>query len=302
MRRILACTAPLLLSACASLQLSLPAITETPTGEHHAGRIVWHDLLTDEPEAVRTFYATLFGWEFEPVGLDIGLGDGPAYYLIRHQGRLIAGMADLNQIDTGGRDKERLSQWVALMSVPDVDAAAARVTAAGGRVLTPPTDVADRGRLALIEDNQGAFIALLETRDGDPPETDAPIGGFLWDELWASDVDAATDFYVAVTGASRGDYRIDAQRSYRYLASDGEARAGILPRPDEELPPVWVSYLRVAEADAITAQVPALGGRVLLAPQPRDVGGEVAVITDPSGAGLALQTWEEGRRLAGHAE
>ena len=41
----------------------------------------------------------------------------------------------------------------------------------------------------------------------------------------------------------------------------------------------------------VTARVEALGGRVALEAQPRPIGGSVAVILGPSGAGIALQTW-----------
>lgn len=292
MRKITALLAGLLLGGCASLQLSLPAVTESPTGQRQPGKIVWHDLVTADPASARRFYSELFGWEF--VDAARFAGSSPAYTLIRHDGRLIGGMVDLNQIDTGDRDRGRLSQWVALMSVADLDKAVAAVTTHGGHVLTPPTDVAARGRLALVEDNQGAFIALLETRDGDPPDRVPGIGDFLWDELWASDVEQAAQFYSALTGLQPRQYALPDRAVYRYLEGGGVPRAGILPDPAEGLSPVWVSYLRVADPAAITARVAALGGHVLLAPRPRDLGGEVAVIMDPAGAGIALQTWQPG--------
>ncbi len=64
-----------------------------------------------------------------------------------------------------------------------------------------------------------------------------------------------------------------------------------MPNPLHDLQPVWVSYLRVDKPAAITARVDGLGGRVIVEAQPRPLGGEVAFIAGPSGAGIALQTW-----------
>ena len=90
----------LIAAGCAAVSVNLPPITETPTGEHHEGRIVWRDLLTHTPEASRKFYGELFGWEFESPGINIGFGGGDDYMLIRHNGRLIGGIVDTHALGT----------------------------------------------------------------------------------------------------------------------------------------------------------------------------------------------------------
>jgi predicted enzyme related to lactoylglutathione lyase len=64
-----------------------------------------------------------------------------------------------------------------------------------------------------------------------------------------------------------------------------------MANPLEELGPVWVSYLRVESPADIAAKVDSLGGRVIVEAQARAIGGEVAFVAGPSGAGIALQTW-----------
>jgi hypothetical protein len=64
-----------------------------------------------------------------------------------------------------------------------------------------------------------------------------------------------------------------------------------MPNPLDGLGPVWVSYIRVEDPAAITARASDLGGRVIVEAQARALGGEVAFIAGPSGAGIALQTW-----------
>ena len=68
-------------------------------------------------------------------------------------------------------------------------------------------------------------------------------------------------------------------------------RVGIMANPLDGLDPVWVTYIRSENPAATTARVADLGGRVLVEAQARPIGGEVAFIAGPSGAGIALQTW-----------
>ncbi len=273
---------------CTATGVSLPAVTEAPTGEHDTGRIVWRDLISNKPAESRRFYEELFGWEFQGVGNLFNLGGEDAYSLIRHNGRLIGGMVNEARLQN---DADDISQWVVLMSVADVDAAAATFAAEGGEVLTPPTDVADRGRMAIVVDPQGALLALVQTAEGDPERRQPGYGDFLWDELWTTDLESATAFYTGMTGLTENDVALEADRTYRTLNRGAEPTLGVMNHPFDEQRPVWVTYIRVEDPAAITARVEALGGTVYLEAQDRPLGGQVALIADPSGAGIALQTW-----------
>jgi len=281
----------LLITACATINVDLPAVTDSATGERLAGKIIWRDLLTHDPEGSQRFYAELFGWQFESVGAASGLGSNSAYTLIRHNGKLIGGMIDT--VALNGRDD--ISQWIVLMSVDDIDVAAAKFSTAGGEVVTPPTDLKRRGKVAVVGDVEGALLGLLRTRDGDPADHAPEVGEFLWDELWTTDVDSATAFYEDVAGLKAADWDVDedqeAGATYRLLKAGDTPRFGIMPNPLEGLGPVWVSYIRVEDPAAITARASDLGGRVIVEAQARALGGEVAFIAGPSGAGIALQTW-----------
>ena len=286
----------LLISGCASLNVNLPSITESPTGERLPGKIVWRDLLTNDPAASQRFYGELFGWTFEGVGEASNLRSNSAYTLIRHNGKLIGGMVDTLALN--GRDD--ISQWVVLMAVEDLDARTAMVSRNGGTIVAPPTDLQDRGRLALVRDAEGALLGLLETRDGDPQDSEPEVGGFLWDELWTSNVQNAATFYNGVAGLTQDSVDIDADQetgaTYAVLKAGDTPRVGVLPNPLDGLDPVWVSYIRVESPAAITSRVSELGGRIIVDTQPRPIGGEVAFIAGPSGAGIALQTWPLGQQ------
>lgn len=285
--RILAACAALLTGACATVAPNLPAVTDAPVTDRSQGRIIWHDLITSTPSESRKFYGDLFGWEFERPAVAIGVGGDEAYMLIRHDGELIGGMLDASVLN---RD-ENISQWISVMSVADIEGAVQRATAGGGTVLTAPTDVGSRGVMAVIASPDRAIIALLQTRDGDPAERKPVIDGWLWNELWTTDLEGASTFYGQLADLEAEDAATGEGQNYRLLKSGDSPRVGILPNPFEGELPVWVNYIRVEDPAAITAKVPALGGTVIIDARPRSIGGEVAFIAGPSGAGVALQTW-----------
>ena len=278
--------------ACSSVKL--PAVTEEPTGSFLPGKVIWHDLISDAPDASKRFYTELLGWQFEDVGA--GMGGAAGYSLIRHNGRLIGGLVDQTRLQT----RADISQWVTVISVADADAATASVRAEGGRVFSAPVDVAERGRLAVVADSQGALFALLQTSLGDPVDRDeVGVGEFLWNELWTGDIDAAGAFYGRLADYQTEDIEVVRQSSgeqarYRLMQSQGRPRLGIMKNPVDGLQPTWINYLRVADEAmlrSVIERAPQLGGAVLLEPQQRAVGGWAALIAGPSGAGIALQTW-----------
>jgi hypothetical protein len=152
--------------------------------------------------------------------------------------------------------------------------------------------------MSIVSDPQGAMLALLETRGGDPADVaEVAAGGFLWNELWTDDTGAATEFYQGLAEYEYTDRELDLEggsTTYRVLSVGETPRAGMITNPVEGLIPVWVTYIRAtddAALDSIVAKVENLGGSLLLAPQDRAIGGRVALIADPSGAGIAIQTW-----------
>jgi predicted enzyme related to lactoylglutathione lyase len=294
--------AVLLVAGCTATRFSLPPVAGEAGGNRLPGKVVWHDLLTDTPAASRAFYAELFGWQFENIPLP-----GVNYTLIRHQGEVIGGMVDQTRLPT----EADISQWVTVVSVAGIEAATASVRAAGGTVFTPPTDLGERGVIAVVADPQGAVLALLETA-GDPvdrPGVPAP-GRFLWDELWTADPVAAAEFYQTLAPYEVRRETVswpEASVDYQLLRSGGELRAGIRGNPFAGLKPMWVNYLRIADGAALEellSRVEPLGGKVLVPAVAHPAGGMVALIAGPSGAGIALQTWDEkqARELSARVE
>ena len=89
----------------------LTPVADAPTGTYRPGSFVWHDLLTPDVDAARTFYGALFGWTFAQHG---------RYVEIRNGGRKIGGIVQVEPGD-GARTP---AIWLPSLSVPDVDEAA----------------------------------------------------------------------------------------------------------------------------------------------------------------------------------
>jgi predicted enzyme related to lactoylglutathione lyase len=51
--------------------------------------------------------------------------------------------------------------WGGYVTVDDVDAVLARCTALGGRTVVPPMDVPGVGRMAVLQDPQGAVLSVM---------------------------------------------------------------------------------------------------------------------------------------------
>ena len=267
----------LAINGCAG-KTSLPPISSAGSEGELVGKFVWRELLTEDREAVEGFYGELFGWTFQKTDL-------PEYKLILHQNRPIAGMV------SAGEDTKDIneSQWVSLLSVPNVDDAVGKVRGSRGQVHVEPVDISPRGRIAVVSDSQGALLGFVRAANGDPPDRDPSMGEWLWTELWTDDVDKAVAFYGNLV-----DYepeKIKEERDYTVMRRSGLPRAGIARKESKEIRPHWVPYVRVDNARAVAERVDALGGTVVIAPRDDIRDGTVALILDPSGAVLAVQQW-----------
>ena len=268
-------------AGCAQLPAMLPppgvAVSATPL----YGKFVWRDLLTEQPDAVKPFYAALFGWQYEDSS-----ALGAPYTLVKSGGLYIAGITRTRR----RRADQPVSQWLNFMSVQDVDRAAEATRAAGGSIVMGPLALPNVGRGAVVIDPQGAPLGLLRTSFGDPADdAEAPLNRFLWTELLASDPQAAVAFYSAL--APFETRRLDDDERPYWILQAGRERAGVLKSPLAGVKPAWLVSVRVADAAAAASRVLTLGGRVLLAPRPDVRKSTLALVADPGGAVLGLQKW-----------
>ena len=245
-----------------------------------AGKVIWNDLITEDLDTARRFYAGMFGWTFEEAR---GATDGE--YLAARLGDVyVAGLLAVDPREDG----RRISRWLPYVSVGDVDEALRRGLGAGASVAASARDVAI-GRVAAIIDPQGAVIGLAASRIGDPDDatTRAAAGRVIWHEMLARDTIDAAAFYRLI-----GGYEVETVNrrggEYTLLLQDGVRRAGIMERPNDDVQPLWLTHFGVADPAEAAARAESLGGSIVVAPSPALRDGTIAVVTDPDGAVLVL--------------
>jgi predicted enzyme related to lactoylglutathione lyase len=267
--------------ACASGKGATSPAGTVPAPSATVGRFVWHDLVTNDVAAARAFYAGLFGWEFEST-----IRSGRPYLVARSGGQPAGGVVQRAEGKAGP------ATWLAYLSVADLEGAVQQVTSAGGKVVLGPTPVGAYGRVAVVVDPQGAPLGLAGVTGTLAAEPVQPLlHRFFWMEHLAKDGPAALAFYKGLAGYE-SSVAPDSRLEYHVLKRQ-RSRAGLLQIPPEMagVEPNWLPYVRVEDPAAMAAKAVSLGGKVLIEPRPDVRKGTLAVVSDPTGAALALQEW-----------
>ena len=113
----------------------------------------WHDLMTSDPQAAMAFYTTLFGWTEDEV---LDMGASGTYRIFAAAGRGIGGMMALADAP--------VPCWLPYFGTEDIDAAIARIDAGGGTIRHGPAEVPGGAFIALANDPQGAWFAVVGQR------------------------------------------------------------------------------------------------------------------------------------------
>jgi uncharacterized protein len=126
---------------------------EPPVAAGAPGRVGWHELLAADWTKAFAFYQALLGWQ----KIEADVGSRGTYQLFGTAGEAIGGMSTKPPAMP-------TAFWLYYFNVDDIDAAAARVAAGGGRLLEGPIEVAGGSRIARCMDPQGAMFALAGRR------------------------------------------------------------------------------------------------------------------------------------------
>jgi uncharacterized protein len=244
------------------------------------GTFSWADLTTTDQAAAKAFYGELMGWSFD----DRPVGDGVVYTMAQIDG---ANVAAISPQPAQQRDAGVPPLWNSYVTVADVDDTAKRATALGGSVHAQPFDVMDAGRMAIVQDPQGAYFLPWQPNTNIGADLVNAPGALVWNELTTPDLDASEDFYGALFGWTTDI--APGPMEYRTInRADGGLNGGMRPPMPPGTPPFWLVYFGTDDLPAAAAKVPGLGGTVLAAPMAIEGLGELAVVQDPQGAVFAL--------------
>jgi hypothetical protein len=113
------------------------------------GQFSWNELLVANVETSGSFYSQLFGWQ--PTSMP-GNAD---YTIFKKDGMFVGGMMKLPMPGIP-------PHWLSYVTVEACDATAARITELGGRIVVPPFDIPNVGRIAVAQDLEGATFGIFQ--------------------------------------------------------------------------------------------------------------------------------------------
>ena len=278
---VLAATTMLGIGLPASARAAAPfqPLNSPATKEHHPGKFVWADLFTTDPVATTKFYSGLFGWT-----ANIITQNGKAYTVFSNGSRPVAGLAPRPPSNT-----KRPSRWIGYIAVTNLPSVLKLVTKAGGQVRAEARDFPQRGAQAIIADNEGSTVGLLQSTSGDSADDEPKPGDWNWFELFVKQPQVVSAFYRQVINYEAApDLRTERKNDF-LLSSGGLARAGVAPLPDrEDAKPGWLGVVRVESIDETLARAVKLGGEVLVSPRAAAFESRFAIIADSTGGTVGL--------------
>jgi uncharacterized protein len=124
---------------------------QTPAAPGTPGTIGWHELYANDGASAFAFYAKLFGWT-KTEAMDMGAMG--MYQMFATGGPAVGGIMTKPP-------EVPMPCWLYYFNVDAIDAAMARVTKQGGKVLMGPHEVPGGSWVLQCHDPQGAMFALV---------------------------------------------------------------------------------------------------------------------------------------------
>jgi predicted enzyme related to lactoylglutathione lyase len=143
---------------------------QKPAERGKPGQVGWRELLAADWQKAFAFYRALFGWQNAAGEIDLA----DEYQLFSTDGERIGGVFTKPPFMPD-------PFWVYYFNVGDIDAAAERVKAGGGRIFVGPLELPDGGWIVRCTDPQGAVFALQGKRDRRSSERASEVA---WSTEW----------------------------------------------------------------------------------------------------------------------
>jgi predicted enzyme related to lactoylglutathione lyase len=116
------------------------------------GAFSWSELTTPDPAGAAVFYGELFGWTVKDPDAAMG-----GYRVVNIGDAGIAGI-----MAPPPEAPPMPPHWGSYVTVKSVDDTTARALALNGKVLVPAMDIPHVGRMAVIQDPQGAVLSVIQ--------------------------------------------------------------------------------------------------------------------------------------------
>jgi uncharacterized protein len=253
---------------------------------HAPGTFSWAELATTDQKAGVQFYRALFGWDVneQPMGGD------EVYTMFTLRGKEVAAGYTMRPEE---RQHGAPPHWNLYVTVASADESAKKAESLGAKVLAPPFDVMDVGRMAILQDPTGAVFELWEAKKHIGAKILNEPGALVWSELTTRDTKRAESFYTSLFGWTAKHAAPGSPMEYTEFQNQGKPGVGMMAMPKQvpaQVPSYWMPYFQVADCDASTAKAKELGAKPIVGPQDIPGTGRFAILTDPQGAMFAVYT------------
>jgi uncharacterized protein len=250
--------------------------------KHAPGEFCWVELGTTDAQAGVAFYSKLLDWTVR----EIPAGPGMTYYIFLSDGNDAGAAYQLMKEQTA---KGVPPHWLSYVAVTDAAAAAAKAQELGGKLLMAPWEVGEEGKLAVLEDPQGAAFAVWQAKKHIGVRADGLHYRACWNELATTDTEAAKKFYAALFGWSTHTQPMGGM-DYTTWLNAGKPNGGMLQMTAEwaGIPPHWMVYFSVPDCNESAEFATELGAEVKVAPFDIPGVGRMCVVSDPQGAVCSL--------------
>jgi predicted enzyme related to lactoylglutathione lyase len=251
---------------------------------HIPGTFCWPELATTDQKAGVAFYRALLGWDLN----EQPIGPSEMYSMFLLRGKEVAAAYTMRPEERQGGAPPH---WNLYVTVADVDETVKRAEALGAKVLAPPFDVMDAGRMAVLLDPTGAVFQVWQAKAHIGAKIINEPGALCWSELTTRDPKAAESFYTKLFGWTAKPSSPSAVMEYTEFHNQGKPGVGMLPMPAQmpaTVPSYWMPYFQVADCDASTAKAKQLGAAAMVGPQDIPKTGRFTILRDPQGAMFAV--------------
>jgi predicted enzyme related to lactoylglutathione lyase len=253
---------------------------------HVPGTFSWAELATTDQKAVVAFYRSLFAWDVN----EIPLSPPETYSMFTMRGKEVGAAYTM-------RPEERQAgappHWNLYVTVANVDEAVKKAEGLGAKVVAPPFDVMDAGRMAVLQDPTGAVFEVWQSKQHIGAKILNEPGALCWSELTTRDTKRAEAFYTALFGWTTKHAAPSAVMDYTEFHNQGKPGVGMMAMPKQmppQVPSYWMPYFQVADCDSSVAKAKGLGAKPMVGPQDIPGTGRFAILTDPQGAMFAVYT------------
>lgn len=249
---------------------------------HAPGSFGWVELVTTDQGAAKRFYASLFGWEVE----DAPVGPDEFYSMFTLEGRYTGAAYSMRKEE---RAQGVPAHWGIYVAVESADAAAARAAELSGKVVAPPFDVLDSGRMAVLQDPTGVIFSVWQPKKHAGIGIAGVDGTLCWADLSTPDPARASLFYAGLFGWRIAPGENDSS-GYLHIVNREDFIGGVPPAAQRgpNAPPHWLIYFLTSDCDAGAAKAQGLGATLRLAPTTVENVGRMSVVADPQGATFAI--------------